>query len=234
MELLRRYTDLTALIDLLINRRVGVFGYQSWVDANDRRAMNIWQSTLHYGFAGALCLTESSETFHHWQVFANGPAGVCIVFDKEKLKAMFSKQGPLGLHSYFIANPVEYVRMDKVASLDATDIHRLPFLKRVGFRDEREFRIIGYQVEEGISAMYVPLDPSAILKVIFTPFAHPTLVKSCKAALKSLDGWERLRIEHSRLTDNQTWQKALLNFPKRHGMIYTPWADLKFANEDES
>ncbi len=187
--------------------------------------MSIWQSTLNYGFAGALCLTESSETFHHWQVFANGPSGICIVFDKAKLEQMFKGHGLLGSNGHFMSGPVEYVPMTKISSLDATDIHRLPFLKRIGFRDEREFRVIGYLVEKEMSAMYVPLDPAAILKVILTPFLHPALAKSCKKALRSLDGWNKLKIEHSRLTDNQTWQKALLGFRERHGMIYTPWGE---------
>lgn len=224
-ERLRRYTDISILIDMLVNKRVAVIGYGSWIDANDRRSMSVWQSTLNYGFVGALCLTEASETFHHWQTFASGQSGVCVVFDKTKLVEMFKRHGLFGSDGHFLTGPMEYVSMRDIGNIDASDIHKLPFLKRIGFRDEREFRVVGYLVENGISAMYVPLNFDAIREVIFSPFMHPAIAKSCKAAIRSIRGNYNFKIYQSRLTDNHTWQKAIVDYPKRHGIIYGKWQD---------
>ncbi|MEZ5683000.1 DUF2971 domain-containing protein [Novosphingobium sp.] len=218
---------------MLVNKRVAVIGYGSWIDANDRRSMRVWQSTLHYGFVGALCLTEASETFHHWQAFASGQSGVCVVFDKAKLLEMFKGHGLLGSNGHFLTGPMEYVSMRDIGNIDASNIHRLPFLKRVGFRDEREFRVVGYLVEGGISAMYVPLDFGAIREVIFSPFMHPTIAKSCNEAIRGIRGNSDFKIFQSRLTDNQTWQKAIADYPKRHGTIYGNWQEPQTLEFDD-
>ncbi len=229
---LRRYTDLSSLIDILVKNQIAVLSYQSWVDANDRKSMSVYQNTLHFGFVGALCLTEAVETFHHWQVFAKGSSGVCIVFDKDKFANMFLGHGAFSISDHLMAKSVEYIPISKIAEIDADDIHRLPFLKRIGFRDEREYRVIGFQPDGGISAMYVPLDPSSIIEVVFSPFVHPSLVISCKAALRSIVGWNNLEIKHSRLIDSQEWQQAIADFPRRHGSSYGPWITTEFKNVD--
>lgn len=220
--MLRRYTSLPVLLDMLVKNRITVVNYSSWVDANDRHAMRVWQHTHGYGFVGAICLTEKSETFHHWQVFAAGPSGVCIVFDKDKLLGMFKGHGLLGSDGHFLTGPVKYLKLNDIGSVPADDIHRLPFLKRIGFRDEKEFRVIGCAKKNDVTAMHVTLDRSAIKGITLSPFMHPTLADSCKASIKTLCGDSSLKVVHSRLTDNQTWQKAISNFPSGHGTFYTP------------
>ncbi len=225
MIAIRRYTDLSALIYMLVHNEIPILGYGSWDDVNDRKSMSIWQSTLQYGFAGAICLTEAAETFHHWKVFASGPTGVSIIFDKDRLIEAFSGHGLFGSNGHFLWGNMQYVAMNDLKNVDASDIHRLPFIKRVGFRDEREFRVVGYTLDRNVSLMHVPLDQSVIKEVTFSPFMHPTLVQSCKIALRSIDGWSKLKMGHSKLTDNQTWQKGLVDFRERHGVIYGPWME---------
>jgi len=218
-EILRRYTSLPALIDILVRRQITLLSYRSWLDSNDRRALQLYQEALHYGFVGAMCLTRAGETFHHWQIFAPGDAGVCIVFDRRRFEATFLER------PHFLAGPVDYVQLGEIADVDARDIHRLPFLKRYGFRDEREFRLLGYTVEER-QALSAKIDTDLIRHVVLSPFAHPNLVESSRAALRSITAWEHLDVRHSRLTDNQTWQSALAAYVDRHGTIYGPWMPL--------
>lgn len=208
------------MIDILVRRQITLLSYRSWVDSNDRRALQLYQQALHYGFVGAMCLTRSGETFHHWQIFAPGDSGVCIVFDRRKLEEAFRDR------PHFIAAPVDYVQLSDVDRIDAQDIHRLPFLKRYGFRDEREFRLLGYTVEER-PTLAAPIEPELIRHVVLSPFAHPNLVESTRAALRDITGWPHLDVRHSRLTDNQTWQAALAEYVSRHGTIYGPWMPLE-------
>lgn len=214
--ILRRYTTLPILIDMLVREQMTMIGYNHWVDANDRRALELYQQALHYGFVGALCLTMAPETFHHWQIFAQGESGVCVVFDRARLEAQLAGR------SNFIARPVRYVQLTDIASVDASDIHLLPFLKRFGFRDEREYRLLGFAPDE-CASMSIPLAPSLIQRVTFSPFTHPSVVASLKTALRSLPVWRDLQVGRSMLTSNETWQEALGSVVERHGCVYGPW-----------
>jgi hypothetical protein len=225
-DVLRRYTSLPALIDILVRRRITLLSYRSWIDSNDRRALQIYQQTLHYGFVGAMCLTRSAETFHHWQIFAPGDAGVCIVFDKRAFQSAFHDR------PHLLAGPVEYVQLNQIGELNAQDIHRLPFIKRYGFRDEREYRLLGYTVEER-PTLSVEIQPKLIRYVIMSPFAHPDLVATTTRALRSINGWQQLPVRHSSLTDNQTWQVALERYADRHGTIYGPWIESRIEFEPD-
>jgi hypothetical protein len=206
---LRRYTGLPVVIDMLVNRRITLVSPSAWVDANDRKAMAVYQSYLGHGFVGAVCLTEAPETFHHWQVFAGGQAGMCVHFDKARFCAMFGDRADC------LVGPVDYVRAADIATIDAGDIDRLPFLKRAGFRDEKEFRAIGVAAA-GTEAIHVPLDPSAVIRITFSPMIPPALVDSSRALIRQMPGWEKLRIVQSRLTNSQSWQRALEKYPTRH------------------
>lgn len=215
-SILRRYTTLPVLIDMLVREQITILGYDHWVDANDRRALELYQQALHYGFLGAMCLTIAPETFHHWQIFAQGESGVCVVFDRARLEKHLASR------SNFILRRVEYVQLTEIGTIDATDIHRLPFLKRFGFRDEREFRMLGFAPEKRES-MTVPITPDLIQRVTFSPAAHPNIVASLKVLLRSLPVWHDLRIGRSNLTSNETWQEALGSVMERHGCVYGPW-----------
>lgn len=225
-DVLRRYTSLPALIDVLVRQQITLLSYRNWVDGNDRRALQIYQETLNYGFVGAMCLTQAAETFHHWQIFAPGDAGACIVFDRRRFESAVVGK------AHLLAGPVEYVQLNQVGALDAEDIHRLPFIKRYGFRDEREYRLLGYSVEER-AALPLPITRDMIRYVVMSPFAHANLVASTTAALRGLPGWEELSVRHSSLTDNQTWQAALGSYVSRHGTIYGPWISTEIAFEPD-
>ena len=222
---LRRYTSLPVALDMLLNNRITVVDYARWPDVNDRVGMREYQRTLHYGFVGAMCLTMAPETFHHWQVFAGDSAGVCVVFDAPRFLRMAN--GP-----HRICGPVEYVALDQIQDIDASDIHRLPFMKRIGFTDEAEFRLIGYSVEER-PALHIALDPLAVQRIVISPFVHPELVASIRAVINGLTGWSRLPVKHSSLIDNQTWQRAIKAFPSRHGILYAPWLETEITFEDD-
>ena len=215
---LRRYTNLPSLIDTLMRRQITLGGYAHWVDANDRRAMRLYQETLHYGFVGAMCLTRAAETFHHWEIFAGGTAGVCIVFKREAFEQAFRGR------THFMAKPMEYTQLTQIGTLEANDIHRLPFLKREGFRDEREFRLLGYTVES-LSTLSAPLHREMVSRVIVSPFVHKAFFDSIQAVLRKIEGWSDLPIQRSSLTDNDTWQAALTDFVARHGSVYSPWME---------
>jgi hypothetical protein len=91
---------------------------------------------------------------------------------------------------------------------------------------------VGYSVEQR-PCLEADMPPGLIKRVVISPFVHPALVQSAKVALRSLDGWRQLTVRHSRLTNNQTWQKALSAFPARHGTFYGPWIETELDGQPE-
>lgn len=214
--ILRRYTSLPILVDMLVRSRLTIIGFDHWADANDRRALELYRDKLRYGFVGAMCLTMAPETFHHWQIFAQGESGVCVVLDRLALERALADL------PNFIAGPVEYVQLNAINGIDAGDIHRLPFLKRYGFRDEREYRLLGF-APDASGSMSVELTTDLVRRVTFGPSTHPAVVDSLRIALRALPGWRNLRVGRSNLTSNETWLEALERIVERHGMVYGEW-----------
>jgi hypothetical protein len=83
----------------------------------------------------ALCFTQTDEMYHHWRVFANGSAGVCIRFDRSRLLKAVRKQE--GVRT----GAVRYLRTDEMRD-EKHETRELPFLKRYAYQDEHEFRML--------------------------------------------------------------------------------------------
>jgi hypothetical protein len=73
--------------------------------------------------------------YHHWRVFANGSAGVCIRFDRSQLLKAVKKQD--GVQT----GTVKYLRMAEMGHKNH-ETRELPFLKRYAYQDEHEFRML--------------------------------------------------------------------------------------------
>jgi len=84
-DYLKRFTDIPALIYLLKQRAITILDPISWDDTNDSYYLTVYKEKKSLKTLLALCFTETSETYHHWRVFAGGSSGVCITFKREEL-----------------------------------------------------------------------------------------------------------------------------------------------------
>ena len=220
----RRYTNLAIAMDMLINKRLTIVGYEAWADVNDKYAMDLYkQGTADIAFLGAYCVAgSSSEAFHQWKVFADGPNGVCVCFDAAKFSEFFKK---LPTENY-TCRPVEYVAYR--TSVDAQDeklrtafseirSKNIPFIKRKGFADEEEFRILYSSDDKSVKFHHIPFDLSMISQIILSPFLHDGLVETVQGVLKSIDGCPS-RVRKARLTDNKKWQRSLARYAGAAGV----------------
>jgi hypothetical protein len=92
---LRRYVDLPALIYLLSERKITLLDPKSWDDGNDSYYLALYREKRNLKSLLAVCFTQTTETYHHWRVFAGGSSGVCIRFKRTKLlKAIDWIPGP--------------------------------------------------------------------------------------------------------------------------------------------
>ncbi|MBJ6122312.1 DUF2971 domain-containing protein [Sphingomonas mollis] len=190
-----------SLIDLLTNRRLALTRTAHWADRNDHLALAEYGQRMGSKQVYAVCLTEASETFHHWQIFAGGQTGVCVAFDKEKLVA--------ATEPHHLAASVRYLRFDQAREHRISELNELPFLKRAGFSDEKEFRIIALSDDETKDAIDCHIPVEAITRITFSPLVPPALVSATKSALLKIDGCEHLTIGQSLLTNNPQWLRYL-------------------------
>ncbi len=131
---LRRYS-IPALIYLLTAKKMTLLDPASWDDNNDSHFLMLYREKKSLQTVLALCFTQTSETYHHWRVFAGGSSGICITFDKDKLVSAMKTQAGV------TARAVRYLKLPEIRSRKLK-VDDLPFLKRFPYGDEREFRII--------------------------------------------------------------------------------------------
>ena len=197
---LRRYTELPYLIDFLRTRELVLLNPASWDDRNDSFYIKQYKNALRLKSAYALCLAESSETYHHWRVFSHGSGGVCIEFDKEALKKA-ARQVP-GMR----AEPVVYQTIKQLREVPP-DQEELPFLKRSAFADEQEFRLfLGSRTSTAdIYRFSMPL--RTINRITLSPWLHKGATTNVRKILRTIAGCSKLPIYRSTLVENESWKR---------------------------
>jgi hypothetical protein len=196
---LRRYTDLPALLHILTSHQVTLLDPKTWDDKNDSYFMSVYKEKKKFRSVLALCFSQASETYHHWRVFSNGPAGVCIVFDRVELIEDFQKSAQVKF------GPVNYLTLTE-AKKRRPDVEELPFVKRYGFKPESEFRVLYTSTVEELSALNVPVRLSSIRSISLSPWMHSSLSKSTASAIRAIRDCEKLKVSRSTLISNEQWK----------------------------
>lgn len=197
---LRRYTDLPALLHMLTSRQITLLDPKTWDDKNDSFFMSLYKERKKLKTLLALCFSQTTETYHHWRVFSSGPAGVCIVFKRDAL--INHLEGVPGT----LTKDVRYATLaDARKSGLTTD--ELPFVKRQGFRPEREFRAVYTDAKNEHPSLNVPIDLSCIERISLSPWMHSSLRNSTALAINSIQGCETLKVSRSTLISNEQWKK---------------------------
>jgi hypothetical protein len=196
---LRRYTNLPAVLHLLAKRQITLLDPKTWDDKNDAYYLAQYKMRRKLKTVLALCFSEIAETYHHWRVFSEGPAGVCVVFDRDKLlKALAEIEG-------VSTGTVQYKTVPKSRKVTFR-VRQLPFLKRAGFRPESEFRAIYESRNDEVDHLNVPIDLSCIQYVSLSPWLPLSLKDSVTNALRAIDGCNKLRVSRSTLISNEEWK----------------------------
>ncbi|MDM4765932.1 DUF2971 domain-containing protein [Pelomonas sp. SE-A7] len=196
---LRRYTDLPALLHLLSNQQLTLLDPKTWDDKNDSFFMSVYKERRALKSVLALCFSQASETYHHWRVFSNGPAGVCILFDRDQLLL------DLEAHPGIQTGPMDYLSMTAARGREFR-VEELPFIKRIGYRPENEFRVLYTSADQELPALGVPVRLSSIRGVSLSPWMHSALSKSVVQAIRAIDGCAKLKVSRSTLISNEQWK----------------------------
>lgn len=195
----RRYTDLPALIHILTNRTLTLLDPSFWDDKNDSYFLATYKEKKELQSVLALCFTKESETYHHWRVFSSGASGACINFNSEQLETAFSKAKGVKFKE------VSYLALKELRENRPT-IAQLPFVKRIPYKHEREFRALWESETDKVGFLDVPIDLSSITRITLSPWMHPSLRENVVKLLKMIDGCKSIPIVRSTLTENARWK----------------------------
>jgi hypothetical protein len=196
---LRRYTDLTALIFLLHEKKITLLDPKTWDDSNDSHYLSLYKEKREMKSVFALCFSETAETYHHWRVFANGSSGVCIKFKRSSLLKALNKQPGLRMRQ------VRYLKLDEIKDM-MLRVNDLPFLKRYAFEHECEFRVVYESDSKKSRKLDIPIPLSCIDKITLSPWMHPDFSSHLKRVLHGIDGCKGLEIVRSTLIGNEQWK----------------------------
>ena len=203
-KILNRYTTLPVLVDALTHKRLTLLSPKTWEDRNDSFYIDEYRRKKKLKSVLAICFTMSRETFHHWKIFSNGTAGVCIEFDKERL------EGSLKTKRGFIGRDVDYRTIEHVEQ-KAPDISDWPFLKRHAFKAEHEFRII-FENLEPLRTKSLSFEIEWVDKVTLSPWMPKDFEEATIALIKNIAGCELLTVHRSTLLENERWKAAVKNW----------------------
>jgi hypothetical protein len=195
---LRRYTDLPALLHLLTAKQITLLDPKTWDDRNDAYFMSLYKERKKLKTVLALCFSQSPETYHHWRVFSNGPAGVCIVFNRNPLIASLKKAG-------VSTGQMKYLTIKSGKGRTFT-VDELPFVKRYGFKPENEFRAMYSSTTKEELSLPVQIGIDSIRSISLSPWMHSTLASSTVAAIRRIEDCNELRVSRSTLISNEQWK----------------------------
>lgn len=199
-KFIRRYTDITSLIEILTTKELTLLNPESWDDKNDSHFIDLYKEKKKLKKVLALCFSQSIPNYHHWSVFANGPSGVCISFRKDGIVDAIKNLGSLQLRE------VKYLTLNEIRS-DGVRIDELPFVKRAPFKPENEIRMIWESAKDDFVDVRVKIDLELIDRIYVSPWLHESLVDPVKKLLKSIDGCKNLEIYKSTIVSNAEWKK---------------------------
>lgn len=202
--ILRRYTDLPALISILRRREITLLSPSSWDDRNDRHLMDAYKRARKLNTLLAVCFSEVTETYHHWRVFTPGNSGVCIEFDREALLKELPKSG-------ITHSSVDYMTIARREN-STIEVDDLPFTKRAAFSDEKEFRIVFSSRREKLATKNLPITLSTIDRIAINPWLSPALFESIQDTILSIDGCEEFDVYQSTLIESPSWKSFAGNY----------------------
>ncbi|NOW48713.1 hypothetical protein FHW96_004903 [Novosphingobium sp. SG751A] len=199
---LKRYTTLASAVDMLVNERLALLDPSKWKDTNDTHFLGAFQDSVKAKSIYAACFTQAAETYHHWQVFAGENEGVCVEIDKEALLGSLVEQRA------YMWDDMKYRTLQQLERRRQINAYELPFLKRKGFSDEKEFRLLYHSSRPQKSVHVVPIKRRWIKRIILNPWINDALFESMRTALKSIPGCGNVSVIHTSLINNAEWKDA--------------------------
>ena len=136
------------------------------------------------------------------RVFTQGMEGICLEFERSLLESNLYAIPSIEMRK------VDYLKVSDLEGLSPADAHRLPYVKREGFSDEREWRIVLTCDETALMAQSAPITLRSINRILLNPWMPPALADNLRGIIRNIPGCGSIKIEASRLTNSERWKSA--------------------------
>jgi hypothetical protein len=199
---LKRYTSISAVIDMLCRKELALLDPQNWDDRNDRHFMNLYKKHTKAKGLYAACFTQVAETYHHWHIFGGGKEGACVEFRRSDFEKHIKGNPNL------TADEVSYCYIDHAEEMTNVGANRLPFMKRMGFEPEAEYRLVAISRFKQEPALALPIDLKLVRQVYINPWLPETIYESLRSVMRKIEGGSHIKISRSRLINSPRWKDA--------------------------
>ncbi len=208
---LNRYTSLPFLLDTLQNERLTLVDPKRWEDTNDSYLLELYkekskkESVLALCFAQYKSTTVKAEKYHHWKIYSGTSSGVCIKFKKQALIEHFKSE----LGNNLRHGKVNYKTIKSFeGNTKNISLRDLPFIKRLAFNDEREYRFIYESDTENISGKDVKISLDSIAEITFNPWISISVYESLCKVIRQIIGHSKIPTDISTCLDYERWKNA--------------------------
>jgi hypothetical protein len=200
---LSHYTTIPSLLDMVYRKKLTLPDPKNWKDKNDSELIEKYTEKKGC-IVRILCFTSAYDTAHHWEGYA-GP-GCRIDFDASVLLDTLSRVKDLR------HGPVQYKTIKDVRAeikAETIKLEDLPFLKRIPYRYEEEYRIIweGRVLKKALKTKEIPIDLGLIKGITISQDVPVSLYKTIKALLVNA-GISKKHIHQTTLIRNSRWLTA--------------------------
>lgn len=203
---IRRYTNALTLIDVIRNERLTLVPPTRWFDQNDALGLEAYSKLRGDGSVYAMCFALGAEQAHHWQIFASGNNGVCLVLDYDAFVDHLENLNSPDL----LFRAVEYCNLSQIRSMYPIRHDLLPFLKRDTFKAEAEYRVVAWEESFFATSTYsLPLPPHILRRVVFGPNVPESFAKTLQEIAIEKKKWSHVTFAKSRLVNNESWASAI-------------------------
>ncbi len=212
IKYLCRYTRFSYLIDILRKKEIVMLNYLQWEDKNDTHFLELYKKWIGAENIFALCFAQykspnkGAEKYHHWKTFASGTDGVCILFQKEELIKQFKSQ----LGESLLCSQMKYRNVntfEKSARLRKFRRQDLPFIKRIAFSDEREYRFV-YSCNGVHPVVTIPIRLESIARINFNPWIPMQEYQTKREEIRKIEGCYKIDMKRSTCLEYERWKEC--------------------------
>jgi len=207
-NLLKKYTQIRFLEDILTNNRLHLANPESWEDKNDVKLIEHYRSQMGIKDIRILCMNESADRYHFWKIYGQERQGVCLWFDK----TIFIENECNNLnYPKTICETVQYKNKEDLQGAPPP-LSSLPFLKRAQYRDEKEFRIVR-TYDESIKENddFFEFNPASLKQIFINDWLNGKELAAIKSIVKSFPEHKNIVVKQNKTLGFQEWLNAAKN-----------------------
>lgn len=200
MNTLKRYIELPYVLRTLESRCLALVSPQAWDDKNDAHHLECYRKRKRLKTLLAACLSEASQTYHHWRVFTTGASGVCLEFHRDEF-VKWVESNPSLKGDQVIYRTLASIRKK------APVLHELPYLKREAYVDEKEYRVIFEDGSSKVKLKEFEFPISLVSCVRVNPWVPLSVARSIADVVRRIPGCDSLKLQRSTIVQSDEWQE---------------------------